>query len=161
MRMRLTSYHAMSVTSPVNPSSTTIISATMTRVWPFCSRRNLAVRIHRHDGVVRHRELVEHRDEEPQGGPASVRVSDRDDGGVSRGDVVASARLPRLARGHEVELLAVHDRTAVELIVPGIDLTGGLRTRRGGLCDPDLRHVRKRDPGAIPHEDALHRRDHV
>src|ERR1700716_4262998 len=106
--MRFTSYHAMSVTSPVNPSSTTIISATMTRVWPFCSRRNLAGRIHRHDGVVRHRELVEHRDEEPQGGAASVRVGDGDDGGVGRGHVVAGTGLRRWADGDKVELLAVH-----------------------------------------------------
>src|SRR5438105_15722987 len=117
--MRFTSYHATSVTSPVNPSSATIMIATITRTWPRCSRRNLAVRIHRHDGVVRYRELVEHRNEQTQRSPATVRIRDRDDRGVRRRAVVARARLPRLACRDEVQLLTVHDRSSVQLVVPG------------------------------------------
>src|SRR5438132_7523934 len=107
--MRFTSYHATSVTSPVNPSSATIMTATITRTWPRCSRRNLAVRIHRHDGVVRHRELVEHRDKEPQRGPAAGRVGDRDDGGIGWGAVIARGGVPRLARRDEVPRVTTHD----------------------------------------------------
>src|SRR2546428_12450829 len=102
--MRFTSYHATSETSPVNPSNGISISATITSVWPLCSRRNLPIRIHRHDGAVRHRELVEHRNEHPQWSPASVGVRDRDGDGVGRGAVVARASLPGLARRHEVQL---------------------------------------------------------
>src|SRR5436189_6441453 len=117
--MRFTSYQATSVTRPVNPSSATIITATITSTWPRCSRRNLAVRIHRHDGVVRHRELVEHQDEKPQRSPASVRVGDRDDGAIGWRPVAAPAGLPRLARLHEVQLLTTDGGSAVQLVVPG------------------------------------------
>src|SRR5438105_14289203 len=129
--MRFTSYQATSVTRPVNPSSATIITATITNTWPRCSRRNLPVRTHRHDGVVRHRELVEHRDEQPQWRAAAVRVGDRDDGGIRRGPVVARAGLPRLAGRHEVQLLTVDDGSSFQLVVPGIDQPGGLTAARG------------------------------
>src|SRR5438128_11146200 len=154
--MRFTSYHATSVTSPVNPSSATIMIATITMTWPSCSRRNVAVRIHRHDGVVRHRELVEHRDKEPQRGPAAVRVGDRDDGGIGWGAVVARAGLPRLARRHEVQLLTINDGAAVQLVVPGVDQPGCLTAARRRFGDPYLTQVRESETRSGPGHHELH-----
>src|ERR1700682_2059330 len=126
MRITLTSYHATSGTSPVNPSSTTTISATITSVWPFCSRRKLAVRIHRHDGAVRHRELVEHRNEKAKRGPSLVRGDDRDSPRVGGGDVISRAGLPLLLKLEEVQLLAVDHRAGVEPVSPNVYRAGGL-----------------------------------
>src|ERR1700694_3711929 len=61
-----------------------------------------------------------------QGWLAAVRLRAVAHGGVARCDIVPRACLPGLARRNEVKLLAVHDRAAVELVGPGIDLTHGL-----------------------------------
>src|SRR4029079_11967330 len=115
--MTFTSYHATSDTSPVNPSSGMIKSATITSVWPRSSRRSSPIRIHRHHGAVAHRELGEERNEHAQRRAAAIRVRDRDDGRIRRRHVVARARQPGLAGGDEVELLTIDNRPAVRLVV--------------------------------------------
>src|SRR5213594_2845204 len=159
--MRFTSYHATSETSPVNPNSGISIRATITSVWPLCSRRKLSVRIHRHDGAVANRELAEHRNEHPQWSQAAVGVRHRDGRGVGRGPVIARASLPGLARRHEVELLSIDHGAAVQLVVPCVNKTGRLVTGRGRLCDADLAEIREGDARACAGQHALDGGDYV
>src|SRR2546428_11948385 len=126
------SYQPMSATSPTKPKSDVSMSATITRVWPRSSRQ-LTRDIFGHHRALRDRELIEDRHEKAERRAGAIRVADGHADGIRRDDVVPCARQPGLTLLHEVEVVAIDDRPAVQLVRPDVDEAGRLAPARRRL----------------------------
>src|SRR5438093_3050950 len=116
-RTMFNSYQPMSATSPMKPKRAVSTIATITRVCPRSSPQ-LARRIFGHHGALRDRELIEDRHEVAERGASAIRITHGHPDGVRRADVVPCAGLPRLTLLHEVKVVAVNHRPAVQLVRP-------------------------------------------
>src|SRR5205809_3840385 len=146
------SYQPISATSPTKPKSAVSVSATMTRVWPRSSRQ-LARDIFGHHRVLGDRELIEDRHQEAERRAGAIRVADGHADGIRWADVVPRARQPGLTLLHEVEVVAIDDGPAVQLIRPDVNESGRLAPTRRRLPKPDLVDVLEGDPRSRPGED--------